>query len=145
MASRESLLSEMDPINPITSFRNFGGSHIMTRDEATELLFTLSDKEDDSILKTMESIVSGNETYIDDFTFYCAWELVKVDKHGNGASDDCRSWIEDACRTCCSRCRVKKQNFEYICVENGKLLHWCLSCRKKVLTVSRQALVHECK
>ena len=70
MVSRESLLSEMDPINHRTSFRNFGGSHIMTCDEATELLFTLSDSEDDIILNTIEAIMSRNRTSVDDFKLY---------------------------------------------------------------------------
>ena len=56
------MLSQKDPLNPVTSFRNFGGSYIMTHDEATELFFTLSDNEEDIILKTMEAIMSRNET-----------------------------------------------------------------------------------
>ena len=74
----------------------------MTRDEALKLLFMLSDNEDDITLNTMEAIMSRNETYVDDFMFCCARELLKVDRHGNGTSDDSMSLILDARRMCCS-------------------------------------------
>ena len=128
MTVADSVSSETDVVNPIMSFRNFGRSQIMTRDQTAELLFTLFDDGDDTILSTTEAIILNKETCIDDVTFNCIWELLKAGKQIDLESEDSTNWIMNACRTHCSRCRVKKQNYEYIRRENGKLLHWCLSC-----------------
>ena len=131
MAEAELLDSATYTMNPISSFRNFGNSHGMTLDQTAHLFFTMSDDDDDDvILNKMHAVISKEEIYLNDVTFYCIWELFKIEKQGNLESAESLQWLVDACHTR-SRCKTKNQNYEYLCTYNGRLLHGCLSCRKK--------------
>ena len=101
----------------MTSFRNLESSLIMTRNRYAELIFTFIDDEDDVIFGTMHGITFNEEMYIDDVTLYCIWELRKVEKQRNLESNESLNLIMSACRTHCSRCRVKKKNYDFTCTK----------------------------
>ena len=91
----------------------------MTVHQTAEVLFKLSDEEDEFILNTMLTVISKEELYIDDTTFYCIRELLQFEKQGGIESQESSNWIVNAWHTRCSRCKIKKQNYEYFRAEKG--------------------------